>query len=284
MFRSILVIVVALASTLLLAPFVIVVALVNSHAPMVERLIRLWGRLLVRASGVDLSVDGLERLDPAKRYVLVPNHSSYLDIPCLMTALDTQPIRFMAKASLFKIPILGWGMLAAGFIPIDRGRTSKGKASFDLAAKRIRGGNTIVIFPEGGRSRERTMKPFKHGAFLLAMKAGLPLVPIAIRGTHDVLPATTLVIRPGLVTIIVGEPVDVSELSVRQKDHLVQRTRAAILEMLGQTETQNAECGTRNADETRNADGTQNAECGTRNGKTDEQIAESSPDQGGSSS
>jgi 1-acyl-sn-glycerol-3-phosphate acyltransferase len=156
----------------------------------------------------------------------------------------------MAKASLFKIPILGWGMLAAGFIPIDRKKTSKGKASFDLAARRIRGGNTIVIFPEGGRSHERTMKPFKHGAFLLAMKSGLPLVPIAIRGTYDALPASTLIIRHAPVTIIVGDPIDVSQLSVRQKDDLVQSTRAAILEMLGQTEeaTQNVERETRTVD------------------------------------
>jgi len=192
--------------------------------------------VLLLNSGVELSVDGLQKLDPEKRYVLVPNHSSYLDIPCLLTALDTQPIRFMAKASLFKIPILGWGMLAAGFIPIDRRRTSKGKASFDLAAKRIRGGNTIVIFPEGGRSHEREMKPFKHGAFLLAMKSGLPLVPVAIRGSFDALPPSRLIIQPCPIEIVVGDPVDVSELSVRQKDGLVQSTRAAILAMQGQTE------------------------------------------------
>jgi len=266
MFRSFLTILTGLVATIVLAPFVIAVALVNSHAPLVDRLIRLWGGLLVRATGVDLSVEGLEKLDPAKRYVLVPNHSSYLDIPCLLTALDTQPIRFMAKASLFKIPILGWGMLAAGFIPIDRKKSSKGKASFDLAAKRIRGGNTIVIFPEGGRSHERTMKPFKHGAFLLAMKSGLPLVPVAIRGTHDALPASTLIIRQGPVKIVIGDPVDVSQLSVRQKDELVQSTRAAILEMLGQTEM-------RNADEMRIA------ERGMRNGEPDEQNASSAPNQ-----
>lgn len=236
MFRTILTILAGLAATLVLAPVVIAVALVDSHAPLVDRLIRLWGRIFVLTSGADLSVEGLEKLDPAKRYVLVPNHASYLDIPCLLTALDTQPIRFMAKASLFKVPILGWGMLAAGFIPIDRNRSSKGKASFDLAVRRIRGGNTIVIFPEGGRSHERTMKPFKHGAFLLAMKSGLPLVPIAIRGTYDVLPASTLILSPGQVKIVVGDPVDVSELSVKQKDELVQSTRASILAMLGQTE------------------------------------------------
>jgi 1-acyl-sn-glycerol-3-phosphate acyltransferase len=264
MFRSFLTILTGLVVTIVLAPFVILIALVNSHAPVVDRLIRLWGRMFVRASGVDLSVDGLEKLDPAKRYVLVPNHASYLDIPCLLTALDTQPIRFMAKASLFKIPILGWGMLAAGFIPIDRKRTSKGKASFDLAAKRIRGGNTIVIFPEGGRSHERTMKPFKHGAFLLAMKSGLPLVPVAIRGTHDALPPSTLIITRGPVKIVVGDPVDVSELGVRQKDELVQATRAKILEMLGQTEE---------------ASQMRNSECGMRNGDADGQIPASAQDQ-----
>src|SRR5207244_8286921 len=105
-------------------------------------------------------------------------------IPCIFAAVP-QPIRFMAKVSLFKIPIFGWAIGRAGFIPIDRKNRRTAVKSFDLAAERIRRGNTIVIFPEEGRSREIAMRPFQRGGFLLALRSELPILPIAIDGTSD---------------------------------------------------------------------------------------------------
>lgn len=232
MLRTFWFVVVAFVMSMTSASAVTIVGLMrHSHAEAIDRIIHFWARSLVWAAGIDLSIAGEEKLERDKRYILVANHASYLDIPCMIAAIR-QPLRFMAKASLFRIPIFGMGLRSAGFIPIDRKQTGRAKASFDLAARRIQGGNSIIIFPEGGRSRTREMKPFKHGAFLLSMKSGLPLVPTAIRGNDLVLPATTLRIRPGPVQVVIGDPVDTSTISVRQKDELMQTTRATIEAML----------------------------------------------------
>jgi len=146
MLRTLTLAVVAIASTIPLAGLTAIVAAFRSTSPLIDGLARRWARSLVAAAGIDLHVENVERLDPAKRYIIVANHYSYLDIPCLLAAIP-QPIRFMAKASLFKIPIFGWALGRAGFIPIDRKNRRTAVKSFDLAAQRIRKGNTIVIFP-----------------------------------------------------------------------------------------------------------------------------------------
>lgn len=232
MLRTVWFVIVAFVLTMITAPLVTIVGLMHSHSGLIDRLIRVWARSLVHAAGIQLSIDGQSKLEHDKRYIVIANHTSYLDIPCLFAVID-QPLRFMAKASLFRIPIFGWGLMAAGFIPIDRKRSGKGKASFDLAVRRIRGGNSIIVFPEGGRSTSKEMKPWKHGAFLLSMKSGLPIVPTAIRGNYDVMPRGRPSIEPGPVQIVIGDPIDTSALSVRQKNHLMEEMRAEIEAMLG---------------------------------------------------
>ena len=195
------------AVTIPLATLTLLIAAVRSTSPLIDRIIRVWARTLVRAAGIDLHAENLERLDPQQRYILVANHYSYFDIPCILAAIP-QPIRFMAKVSLFKIPIFGWALGRAGFIPIDRKNRRTAVKSFDLAADRIRKGNTIVIFPEEGRSREREMRPFQRGAFLLAMKSQMPIVPIAHRRDVRRLPRRRdWQITPGRVTVRVGTPI-----------------------------------------------------------------------------
>ena len=143
-----------------------------------------------------------------------------------------QPIRFMAKISLFKIPIFGWALGRAGFIPIDRKNRRTAVKSFDLAVERIRKGNTIVVFPEEGRSRERAMLPFQRGGFLLALRSELPILPIAVDGTYDVYRAGARWITPGPVTVRVGTPIPTAGLTVRDKDRLLEESRTQILAML----------------------------------------------------
>jgi 1-acyl-sn-glycerol-3-phosphate acyltransferase len=193
----------------------------------ISRIIRTWARSIVWAAGIDLHAENLELIDPQQRYILIANHSSYFDIPCLFAAIP-QPIRFMAKASLFKIPIFGWALSRAGFIPIDRKNRRTAVKSFDLAGERIRRGNTIVIFPEEGRSRERQMRPFQRGAFLLALKSELPIVPIAIKGTYDVMRAGVMRITPGPVTITLTPPIATQGVSVRDKEKLSAEARSRI--------------------------------------------------------
>ena len=231
MFRTVWVVFAALAVTIPAASLTILVAIVKSTSPLLDKIIHWWARQLVRAAGITLRTENLERLDPNQRYILIANHYSYFDIPCILAAVP-QPIRFMAKISLFKIPIFGWAIGRAGFIPVDRKNRRLAVKSFELAAQRIRQGNTIVIFPEEGRSRERTMRPFQRGAFLLALKSELPIVPLAVDGTYDVFRVGARKITPGVVTIRVGEPIATLGRSVREKDPLARQARAEIETML----------------------------------------------------
>jgi 1-acyl-sn-glycerol-3-phosphate acyltransferases len=209
-----------------------IAAMIRSTSPLIDKLARTWARGLVAAAGIDLRVENMERIDPAKRYVIVANHYSYLDIPCLFSGIP-QPIRFMAKASLFKIPIFGWALGRAGFIPIDRKNRRTAVKSFDLAADRIRKGNTIVIFPEEGRSRTREMKPFQRGAFLLAIKSQKTIIPIAIDSTYDVWPVGAFwKLKPGRVTLRVGTPIETEKLTVRDKDRILNEARTQVQALL----------------------------------------------------
>jgi 1-acyl-sn-glycerol-3-phosphate acyltransferase len=231
MLRTIFAAFVAVLVTLPVAFCVIVVSLFSSSAPMIDSLIRFWARMLLRAAGVDLHLEGGETIDWSQRYVLVPNHYSYYDIPCVLAAIE-HPIRFMAKASLFRIPMFGWAIGRAGFIPVDRKDRSKASKSFGMAAERIRKRNSIVIFPEGGRTATRELREFQRGAFLLAKKSGLPLLPVAIDGTFDIFRVGAKRVTPGRVTVRLGTPIDPSAFSVRDKDALSNAARAQVEALL----------------------------------------------------
>lgn len=232
MFRMLWFAVVAVFVTIPLASSVLLVAMFSSSSPLIDWIGWLWGRALVAAAGIELRSENLERVERTKRYILVSNHHSYFDIPCIFAAIP-QPIRFMAKASLFKIPIFGWSLGRAGFIPIDRKNRRTAVKSFDLAAERIRRGNTIVIFPEEGRTREIRMRPFQRGAFLLAIKSEITLLPIAVDGTFNVFRVGSRKITPGVVTVKIGQPIDCTGTTLRDKDRLAEESRAQIEAMLG---------------------------------------------------
>src|ERR1041385_918292 len=232
MLRTIWVAVVALVVTIPLATCVMLIAFIRSTSPWIDRIIRVWARSLVRLAGIDLRTERMETVDRAQRYILVANHYSYFDIPAIIAAVP-QPIRFMAKISLVKIPIFGWALGRAGFIPIDRKNRRTAVKSFDLAAERIRKGNTIVIFPEEGRSRYREMRTFQRGAFLLAIKAGMQMMPIAVDGTFDIFRVGAKRITPGKVTVKVGEMIDCTGTTLRDKERLATESRAQIEQMIG---------------------------------------------------
>src|SRR5438552_18270610 len=200
MLRTLWVAIVLVGVTIPLASATIALAGIRGAEGMVTWIIRTWARSLVWAAGIDLRAENLDLLDPKQRYILIANHYSYFDIPCIFAAIP-QPIRFMAKVSLFKIPIFGWAIGRAGFIPIDRKNRSTAVKSFELAVDRIRKGNTVVVFPEEGRSRERAMRPFQRGGFLLALRSGLTIMQVAIVGTFYVFSANVEGVNPGPVYI-----------------------------------------------------------------------------------
>jgi 1-acyl-sn-glycerol-3-phosphate acyltransferase len=231
MLRTIWAIIVAIVVTIPSAMTVLLIATLSSASPWIDPVIRVWARLVLWGAGIEVRSEGTETIDRAKRYVLIANHHSYFDIPCIFAAIP-QPIRFMAKKSLFSIPIFGWALARAGFIPIDRKNRRTAVKSFDLAVERIRKGNTIVIFPEEGRSRELAMRPFQRGAFLLAIRSELPILPLAIDGTFEVLRVGAKRITPGVVTIRVGTPIETAGVSVRAKDTLLAQSRGQIEALL----------------------------------------------------
>jgi 1-acyl-sn-glycerol-3-phosphate acyltransferase len=158
-------------------------------------LAKIWAWLNIRAFGVRWRAEGLENLEKGKNYVFMGNHQSYVDIFLLLTVLD-QHFLFMAKEELFKIPVFGFGIKAIGLIPINRGESRDALKSLFEAARKIQEGHSVLLFPEGTRSKDGVMLPFKRGAFTLAVRTGLQIAPFVLDGTSEALPKSSFLVRP----------------------------------------------------------------------------------------
>jgi 1-acyl-sn-glycerol-3-phosphate acyltransferase len=191
------------------------------------RFARGWARSLLRVSGISVTVLHPDRLVRDRSFVVAANHESFCDIVVLLACLPF-PVRFLAKRSIFRVPVLGWSIAAAGFIPVDRGDPSRGAATLDAALKRLRGGRSVVIFPEETRTRTGELLPFKRGAALLALRSGLPLLPVGMAGTRRILPHGSLVMSPGRAVVCVGESIEVSGADPRARRGLTERMREQI--------------------------------------------------------
>ncbi|HOU93584.1 MAG TPA: lysophospholipid acyltransferase family protein [Polyangiaceae bacterium] len=194
-----------------------------------------WSRRLLRQAGVTLDVRGKERIDPAKTYVIMSNHQSYYDIPVLFQALGL-PVRMVAKEELFRIPVWRRAMRDAGFIPVDR---SKGREALNRlfeARKRLeQDGTHLWIAPEGTRSPDGRLLPFKRGGFQLASVTGLPILPVSIDGSIEIHRRGSHYIHRGVtVRVTVGEAVDPGAFGRKRMDELMEVVRSAIARPLGQ--------------------------------------------------
>jgi 1-acyl-sn-glycerol-3-phosphate acyltransferase len=185
------------------------------------------------AVGARVEYRGLEHLRARLPCLFISNHESNVDIWALARVLPAAT-RFVAKESLFRVPIIGWAMAAGGFVSIDRANRSRAIESLRIAAERIRAGRPVVLFPEGTRSRTGTLLPFKKGAFHLALQAGVPLVPIAIAGSGRVMPAGTIRLRPGPVLVQVLPPLEVTEFLPDDHEGLLNSVHRLIREALEQ--------------------------------------------------
>jgi 1-acyl-sn-glycerol-3-phosphate acyltransferase len=196
-----------------------------------DRIMRGWAALLLRANGVTVSLEGLDRLDGARSYVFVANHTSIVDIWALLVAVPNS-FRFVAKHELARVPVFGRAMMSAGNIFIDRGNLTSSFASYDTAAAQLREGLSAMVFAEGTRSRDGRLLPFKKGPFILAIRASVPLVPLCIQGAFERTPKGALNVRPGAVVVRVGEPIDTGGLTYDDRDRLSASARTA-MERLG---------------------------------------------------
>jgi 1-acyl-sn-glycerol-3-phosphate acyltransferase len=194
-----------------------------------HRCARAWSWLILATTGVDVTVQGLERIVPGKTYVFVANHQSIYDIPCLFWSIPFQ-LRIIAKESLGSFPMLGPHLKRTGHMLVDRSKPDR-SGIFGWASRLTANGLSLIVFPEGTRSRTGMMGKFKGGSIMLAMQAGLPIVPISVIGSRHVMKKGELTTRPGHVTLIVHDPIETvatAEPSVHQVRDFADRVREVI--------------------------------------------------------
>jgi 1-acyl-sn-glycerol-3-phosphate acyltransferase len=193
---------------------------------------RVWARSLLAIAGVRVKVEGLEKLTPGASYVFASNHLSYMDTPVILANIPAD-FRFMAKDGLFKIPLLGTHLGQAGHIPVPRGDPRAAVKTLTLAADTIRNRNiSLLIFPEGGRAADGVLQPFKDGAAYIAIKAGVPVVPLAISGTHEILAMHSATFHRGNVTLRIGDPIPTAGLTLHDRKSITETAREKVVSLL----------------------------------------------------
>jgi 1-acyl-sn-glycerol-3-phosphate acyltransferase len=213
--------------TLVIGTITMVFCILIPGGSAVRPLARLWSWLVLRTCRVRYRAVYHPNLDPARPSVYVANHQSQFDIPALTLAMKPD-FRMVAKRELLYIPVFGWALWLAGFVFIDRADRAKAIRSLDRTVRMFRKGTSIVVFAEGTRSPDGRLLPFKKGGFMLALQAGVPIVPVSIRGGHDVLPKGSLRIRPGTIDVVFGDPVPASSYTLETRDALIDTVRARI--------------------------------------------------------
>ena len=213
---------------LLLAPVILLCMVVGVRDPLIA--IGLWAvRVGRRVLGIKVEAEGLDRVAPGTPYVFMPNHSSFMDGPLVMMLIPGTP-RVILKRSILRIPFLGLGMRHVGFVPVDRKGTEGGKRSIARAAALVRErGYSFLIFPEGTRTRDGKLQPFRRGGFFLALASGAPIVPVTIRGTFALMPKGQWHARRGRVRIIFHEPVPVAGVAPETMGPLMEAVQRAVL-------------------------------------------------------
>lgn len=214
------------AATLGLGGAGVVAGAVDWSGRLPHRIARLWGRAVLAILGVRIVVSGIENV-PAGPAVYPANHSSVLDIPLLFAALPVD-FRVIHKRSLSLLPLIGWYLFLAGHVSIDRGNPFHARRSLQAAALRIRGGTSVAAFPEGTRSPDERLGPFKRGSFLLALYAGVPVVPVSLAGVKRVIPRGILTLRPGVVRLRVHAPLLTARRAVSEARTLAAEARRAV--------------------------------------------------------
>ena len=192
------------------------------------KLIKMWARWVIWSTGIQYEIDGLDNLNLDKQYIFMSNHESALDIVLGVAAIPSNLV-FLAKKELFRVPVFGWAMEAAGMIKIDRQNPEIARKSVSEAVETLMHSSfSTLIYPEGTRSNGEELLPFKKGGFILAIRTQLPVVPITILGAGNVLPKGTLAIKKSHIKMIIDNPIPTLEMDINDKDQLLQDCRKII--------------------------------------------------------
>jgi|TARA_B100001971_G_scaffold197641_1_gene206547 1-acyl-sn-glycerol-3-phosphate acyltransferase len=206
---------------------IILASVIIHNENFTHNIAKIWAKSILFASRIRVTVTGYSNIDLGRSYIYMSNHQSNFDIPVLLAYLDTQ-FRWLAKAELFKIPIFGSSMKRAGYISINRSNRRSAFESLKEAARKIRNGVSVLIFPEGTRSRDGNIRAFKKGGFVLAVDSGVPVVPIVIHGTWSIMSKKGIRIKPGNVVIEILKPIETSDYTRKTKDDLMGQVSQAI--------------------------------------------------------
>jgi 1-acyl-sn-glycerol-3-phosphate acyltransferase len=206
------------------------VSLFEKSGRIQHRIARIWASGCVKISGARLVVRGTENLHKHPVAVYAANHTSYMDTPVIFSTLPFQ-FRILAKKELWTMPFIGWHLNRSGQIPVDSVSSNSTVSSLGAAVRALRAGMPLFVFPEGSRTPDGTTQPFLAGAAFLAIRAQVPLVPIALSGVYDLLPIHTRHFYPGEITLAVGEPISTAGMTLRQVEELNARLREGIERM-----------------------------------------------------
>ena len=212
--------------TIVLGTLSIASSVSNGRGHFAHRCARAWSWLILRTTGVHVTVEGVEHLTPARTYVFVSNHQSIYDIPILFWSLPYQ-LRIIAKASLGNFPFLGWHLRRTGHMLINRRRPER-SALLEWASRLTANGLSLIVFPEGTRSGDGRVARLKGGSFYLALEAGLPVVPVSIVGSRHVMLKGRLATYPGRVRVVVHSPIETTDLAGSDTGAFGERVRAIV--------------------------------------------------------
>jgi 1-acyl-sn-glycerol-3-phosphate acyltransferase len=212
------------------------VSLFEKSGRIQHRIARIWARGGVKISGARLVVTGAENLRKVPVAVYAANHTSYMDTPVIFSTLPFQ-FRILAKKELWTMPFIGWHLNRSGQIPVDTVSSNSTVSSLGAAVRALRSGMPLFVFPEGARTPDGTTQPFLAGAAFLAIRAQVPLVPIALSGVYDLLPIHTRHFYPGEIMLRVGEPISTSGMTLRQVEELNTQLRESIERMRVESST-----------------------------------------------
>ena len=194
---------------------------------------RTWARSLLIIAGVRVEAEGLEKIDLGKPFVIAANHSSYMDTPVILDKIGLQ-FRFLAKEGLFKIPLLGTHLKLAGHVPVPQGDPRAAIRTMQTAAGNIREkGISMLIFPEGGRTRDGKLQEFKEGVAYIAIKAGVPIIPVGLTGTRAIVAIGSAIVRRGRVTLRAGDPISTEGLTLKDRQWLTELVRQRVEALIG---------------------------------------------------
>lgn len=236
-FRGFLLLTFWFSSIAVIAPFLIALVKITGNENLIYVPVRWFIRAGLAMSGVSVEVEGLERLAPNQTYIFTPNHQSLIEVP-LWVAYLPRNVAYLGKKEVFKYPIFGYGIRLVGVVPVDRSNSPAAVESAKLATENLRRGKSYVVYPEGTRSKTGGLLPFKKGAFMMAIDAGVPVVPITISGATKIMPKGQIKVFPSTVRVTIHEPISTVGYSKENIAELMEKTRERIFSALDEDEAE----------------------------------------------